>query len=441
MGVSHSVNVPGGGSEGYHVLRVQDNSPGQRAGLEAFFDFIVAIGNIRLDQDNDSLKELLKLNVEKEIKMVVYSSKTQTVREVQITPSAKWGGTGLLGVSIRFCSFEGVNENVWHILEVHPSSPAEEAGLRSFSDYIIGADSVLHESEDLFTLIVSHEGRPLKMYVYNTDDDACREVTIRPNSKWGGEGSMGCGIGYGYLHRIPVRTLPEEKKPLFRMPINVENVTTTTPPLIAPTNTTAAAFVPTTPEPTIPFVPPLTNTFPNVSGAQNGEAAAHSALPAASAVSLATPQQVTTNTFAPTVATSAIPGVINTSQLFSGVPSTTPDPFAGVTAPPMAVPPVPMYSPHQIPAPAPIHHIPAFSSAATTSASPLFAPPPPAALSYPVMEPQPPPPLQTVSTYPQVAGTALTTPIALPGMPPITVSATIPAQALLNSFASTAPQN
>lgn len=61
---------------------------------------------------------------------------------------------------------------------MHPSSPAEIAGLRSFTDYIIGADSVLHESEDLFTLIESHEGRCLKLYVYNTVDDSCREVTI-----------------------------------------------------------------------------------------------------------------------------------------------------------------------------------------------------------------------------------------------------------------------
>lgn len=48
--------------------------------------------------------------------MTVYSSKTQTVREVNITPSQNWGGQGLLGVSIRFCSFEGANENVWHVL-------------------------------------------------------------------------------------------------------------------------------------------------------------------------------------------------------------------------------------------------------------------------------------------------------------------------------------
>lgn len=171
-------------------LKVQENSPAQVCGLEAFFDFIIAIEKIRLDQDNDTLKELLKKNVGKPICVTVYSSKTQTVRDIQLAPNDQWGGQGLLGVSIRFCSFEGANENVWHILDVHPSSPADEAGLRSFTDYIIGADSILHESEDLYTLIESHEQRPLKLYVYNTDDDTCRDVTIKPNSKWGGEGRL-----------------------------------------------------------------------------------------------------------------------------------------------------------------------------------------------------------------------------------------------------------
>lgn len=90
---------------------------------------------------------------------------------------------------------------------MHPSSPAEIAGLKPFSDYIIGADSVMHESEDFFTLIEAHEGRSLKLYVYNVNDDTCREVNITPNHNWGGEGSLGCGIGYGYLHRIPIRNV------------------------------------------------------------------------------------------------------------------------------------------------------------------------------------------------------------------------------------------
>lgn len=85
----------------------------------------------------------------------------------------------MLGISIRFCSFEGANENVWHILEVQSNSPAEAAGLRAFTDFIIGADSVMHESEDLFTLVEAHEGRPLKLYVYNTETDHCREVLIK----------------------------------------------------------------------------------------------------------------------------------------------------------------------------------------------------------------------------------------------------------------------
>lgn len=140
--------------------------------------------------------------------MTIYSCKSQSVRSVNVEPSDSWGGQGLLGISIRFCSFEVAKENVWHILEVHPNSPASLAGLKPFSDYIIGSDSILHESEDLFNLIENHDGVNLKLYVYNFEEDSCREVTITPNSHWGGEGLVGCGIGYGYLHRIPVRGKP-----------------------------------------------------------------------------------------------------------------------------------------------------------------------------------------------------------------------------------------
>jgi len=205
MGGTASNPIPGGGTEGYHVLRVQDGSPGSRAGLEPFFDFIVAIGNTRLDTDNDTFRDLLKANIDKPVRMTIYSSKNQNVREIGITPSTTWGGQGLLGISIRFCSFEGANENVWHVLDVQQNSPASQAGLISNTDYIIGADSILHESEDLFSLIESHEGKPLKLYVYNYESDRCREVTLVPNGAWGGEGSIGAGIGYGYLHRIPTR--------------------------------------------------------------------------------------------------------------------------------------------------------------------------------------------------------------------------------------------
>uniref|UniRef100_A0A8C6V4P3 Golgi reassembly stacking protein 2 n=1 Tax=Naja naja TaxID=35670 RepID=A0A8C6V4P3_NAJNA len=286
MGSSQSVEIPGGGTEGYHVLRVQENSPGHRAGLEPFFDFIVSINGSRLNKDNDTLKDLLKANVEKPVKMLVYSSKTLELRETSVTPSNMWGGQGLLGVSIRFCSFDGANENVWHVLEVEPNSPAAIAGLRPHSDYIIGADTVMNESEDLFSLIETHESKPLKLYVYNTDTDNCREVVITPNTAWGGEGSLGCGIGYGYLHRIPTRPFEEGKKislpgQLSSTPISPlkdgfteVQLSSVNPPSSLPPGTTgveqglAGLSINTTPAvpnvlstgvPTVPLLPPQAN--------------------------------------------------------------------------------------------------------------------------------------------------------------------------------------
>ncbi|KAG9476515.1 hypothetical protein GDO78_003190 [Eleutherodactylus coqui] len=148
-------------------------------------------------------KDLLKANMEKPVKLEVYNTKAMKVREVEVTPSNMWGGQGLLGASVRFCSFQGANEHVWHVLDVEPNSPAALAGLQAHTDYIVGSDQILQESEDFYALIESHEGKPLKLLVYNTETDSCREVYVTPNGAWGGEGSLGCGIGYGYLHRIP----------------------------------------------------------------------------------------------------------------------------------------------------------------------------------------------------------------------------------------------
>uniref|UniRef100_A0A8C8DM09 Golgi reassembly stacking protein 1a n=1 Tax=Oryzias sinensis TaxID=183150 RepID=A0A8C8DM09_9TELE len=204
MGLSQSSEAFEGGTYGYHVHGVQPNSPAEKAGLEPFFDFILSLDSKRLNEENDLLKEVLKANMEKAVNMEVYSTKTTRVRELEVVPSNMWGGQGLLGASVRFCSYQGASENVWHVLDVEPSSPAALAGLQSHTDYIVGADQVLQDSEDFFALIEAHEGKPLKLLVYNTQTDACRDVMVTPNGAWGGEGSLGCGIGYGYLHRIPV---------------------------------------------------------------------------------------------------------------------------------------------------------------------------------------------------------------------------------------------
>ncbi|KAJ8725642.1 hypothetical protein PYW08_003825 [Mythimna loreyi] len=437
MGSSHSTEVPGGGSEGYHVLRVQDGSPGQKANLEAFFDFIVAIEDTRLDQDNDTLKELLKKNVDKTIKMLIYSSKTQTVREVMITPSANWGGQGLLGVSIRFCSFEGANENVWHVLEIHPSSPAELAGLRPFSDYIIGADSIMHESEDLFTLIEAHEGRALKLYVYNVNDDTCREVHITPNHNWGGEGSLGCGIGYGYLHRIPIRSaqaLPAQQSytasaPMMAQSVNVQQNLVSgvqnlnidddkTPLMSAPQVSHGNAEYPQGAPPPflsgVPMVNPgsyvgppgataaaVPPTFPPQQ--QSGQQLISPQQPISQAQSVVSNMAAYSSNLADATLTNlgSIPSVSNMQPPaplpnLPGIPMNQPQPY---------IPIMPNYTTSQVP---------------TSSPYPQSAPNlvPTFDMSNFAQAPIQPPPISS--------GLPVVTPVSLPGMPSITVSATLP---------------
>ncbi|XP_054623912.1 Golgi reassembly-stacking protein 1-like [Dunckerocampus dactyliophorus] len=244
MGLTQSSDVSEGGTYGYHVHGVQPNSPAEKCGLQPFFDFILSLDHKRLNEENDQLKELLKANMEKAVCMEVYSTKSMKVRELEVVPSNMWGGQGLLGASVRFCSYQGANENVWHVLDVEASSPAALAGLHPHTDYIVGADQVLQDSEDFFSLIETHEGKQLKLMVYNTQMDACREVTVTPNGAWGGEGSLGCGIGYGYLHRIPappdmsmptpavVPPPPPEERP----PPELTNHGFTEAPLVAPSN-------------------------------------------------------------------------------------------------------------------------------------------------------------------------------------------------------------
>ncbi|XP_042657730.1 Golgi reassembly-stacking protein 1 isoform X1 [Tyto alba] len=244
MGLGSSSEVPDGGAEGFHVHGVQENSPAQQGGLEPFFDFIIAIGHTRLNKENNMLKDLLKANAEKAVKLEVYNIKTMKIREVEVIPSNMWGGQGLLGASVRFCSFQGANEHVWHVLDVEPASPAALAGLQPYTDYVVGSDQILQESEDFFSLIESHEGKPLKLMVYNTEADSIREVVVTPNGAWGGEGSLGCGIGYGYLHRIPTQSIISKKKPESKPPSPLPEGETPVPstngytetPLLAPTS-------------------------------------------------------------------------------------------------------------------------------------------------------------------------------------------------------------
>lgn len=155
-----------------------------------------------------------------------------------------------IGISLQWTPLS-VADHVWHVLNVSPNSPAEAAGLISHSDYIVGAELGLLEQggEDLLGRVVNRlmtnhanmrrqqqsaglnqiteegeeeqldgaeqqqqqqetntivDSQPeLELFVYNHDYNTIRPVRIRPNSHWGGSGLLGCGVGYGLLHRLP----------------------------------------------------------------------------------------------------------------------------------------------------------------------------------------------------------------------------------------------
>lgn len=108
-----------------------------------------------------------------------------------------------LGLTLQWTSINTVS-NIWHILDVPVNSPADVAGLLPYSDYILGTpEGVLHGESGLGELVEEYIGRPLRLYVYNNEYDVTREVTIHPSRDWGGEGALGCVLGYGALHRLP----------------------------------------------------------------------------------------------------------------------------------------------------------------------------------------------------------------------------------------------
>uniref|UniRef100_G1P560 Golgi reassembly stacking protein 1 n=1 Tax=Myotis lucifugus TaxID=59463 RepID=G1P560_MYOLU len=212
MGLGSSTEQPAETSEGFHLHGVQDNSPAQQAGLEPYFDFIITIGHSRLVRPSSCLPFLLP--AQRSAPELSGMDWSFLFREVGLPPTGGWWcRRGRLDVAVRVQHSYTCTLHIVVLIDVEPSSPASLAGLCPYTDYVIGSDQLLQESEDFFTLIESHEGKPLKLMVYNSESDSCREVSVTPNAAWGGEGSLGCGIGYGYLHRIPIQPPSYHKKP------------------------------------------------------------------------------------------------------------------------------------------------------------------------------------------------------------------------------------
>lgn len=135
------------------------------------------------------------------VSLGVFSGKGQRIRElyVQVPKDTSQG----LGLSLQWMPLSTI-EDVWHILDVQPNSPADLAGLLPYGDYVIGSpDGMIRGESGLGEIIEDYLNRELRLHVYNHEYNVARTVVITPSRSWGGTGALGCVLGFGALHRIP----------------------------------------------------------------------------------------------------------------------------------------------------------------------------------------------------------------------------------------------
>mmetsp|Transcript_4918 Transcript_4918/g.11486 ORF Transcript_4918/g.11486 Transcript_4918/m.11486 type:complete len:386 (+) Transcript_4918:46-1203(+) len=86
--------------QGMRVLSIFPKSPAEAAGLVPNKDFLLGTTEVMF-RDMDELTEVVNLYMGKELKVYVYNTEAESIREVVIVPSLEWGGDGAIGADIR----------------------------------------------------------------------------------------------------------------------------------------------------------------------------------------------------------------------------------------------------------------------------------------------------------------------------------------------------
>ncbi|OAF71024.1 hypothetical protein A3Q56_01198 [Intoshia linei] len=193
---------------GFHVLMIMDDSIAAKVGIKPYYHFIISIADSYFAETNQSFRDILENNVNRDTFLQVYDIRDKKIHRIpfhmdNIDQATKFGLTG------RFCYISSTLNNVWRIMSVYPNSPALVSGMTT-DDYIVGADCLLEKEKQLYDWIYQHDRKPMRLYCFNITTENVRVVMITPDSTWGGLGSIGCDIGYGYLHRIS--TISDIKK-------------------------------------------------------------------------------------------------------------------------------------------------------------------------------------------------------------------------------------
>lgn len=144
---------------GYRVMKVFPGSPASRSGLHPFEDFIVALNGALVISDKAALGNVLRANEGNEVGLTVWNCIDQAKRDVAFRP-VKWNGPGLLGAAVRYEPLQGSMEFVQRVIDVLPQSPADDAGLTPYTDYVVGTPAeVFRNNSDFQRLVCIHVPR------------------------------------------------------------------------------------------------------------------------------------------------------------------------------------------------------------------------------------------------------------------------------------------
>ncbi|KAG7367611.1 GRASP55/65 PDZ-like domain containing protein [Nitzschia inconspicua] len=123
--------------------------------------------------------------------------------------------------------FDGVETLGYRVLGVQPNSPASQAGLVSFFDFIVGANEQMllgsgegleegeeYDDVDFPALLRENIGQKVELLVWNIKAQEKRVVELIPRDDWGGAGLLGVTIkldDYGGADERLVRVLEVEE--------------------------------------------------------------------------------------------------------------------------------------------------------------------------------------------------------------------------------------
>ena len=196
MGNQHS-------ESSHRIIKVKPDSPVSDLPIEPMIDFILYVPSDT--NPNMTIESYLSANENKEIEMTFFNIASQKTWKRKITPR-KWKGEGLLGVTLHNEDYKTAHNKVIHILEFKVNSPLHKAGFKPYVDYILGTFEYAFETVDSFTSYIKmYNKKPIDLYVYNSEDENVRKLTLIPDSEWGGSGQLGGEIGYGHIHSLPTR--------------------------------------------------------------------------------------------------------------------------------------------------------------------------------------------------------------------------------------------